>query len=459
MVFSSVIVGALGLLSQPPPRVVGRREALVSGAAAIGGLLLPPGAVIAADDTIAGLEMTVSLAALTSNLASAPQREVVITGANSGVGLAGAKLLTAAGHRVLCACRTQAKAEAAAQECNSFAAKGAMRSGGSARGAECDLASLSSVRAFADSLRSARVDSLVLNAGLARGTSEAEPRRTADGFEETIGVNHLGHFLLANLLTPTLATAAKPRLIITASPVHDPASGGGNVGSTATLRELDGLAAGPGFSMVDGGAYDPDKAYKDSKLCNMMFMAEAARRLEAKGIVVNAFSPGLIADPNGFFRNQNQLFAKVCPQYCPALPCAAVHSQVPEQPSLVEVCRYSCLPPSTCTCPELQPDHQGRWRRREQRVRWLRPRLPCRRPVTRRSHGQVVRHAAAREAPAGRSPSERGSSPRSVAAETVGALEPTRWPRLRVETLRGAGRTRAVLLCVEWACRFSCVQD
>jgi protochlorophyllide reductase len=77
--------------------------------------------------------------------------------------------------------------------------------------------------------------------------------------------------------------------------------------------------------MVDGGAYDPDKAYKDSKLCNMMFMAEAARRLEAKGIVVNAFSPGLIADPNGFFRNQNQLFAKVCPhQYCPALPCPAL---------------------------------------------------------------------------------------------------------------------------------------
>ncbi|KOO32506.1 light-dependent protochlorophyllide oxido-reductase [Chrysochromulina tobinii] len=63
--------------------------------------------------------------------------------------------------------------------------------------------------------------------------------------------------------------------------------------------------------MVDGGAYDPDKAYKDSKLCNMLFMAEASRRFAPLGVTVNAFSPGLIADPKGFFRNQNQLFGTV----------------------------------------------------------------------------------------------------------------------------------------------------
>eukprot|EP00966_Prymnesium_polylepis_P096705 2240445-Prymnesium_polylepis.1 len=63
--------------------------------------------------------------------------------------------------------------------------------------------------------------------------------------------------------------------------------------------------------MVDGGPYDPDKAYKDSKLCNMMFMAEASRRLAAQKVTVNAFSPGLIADPKGFFRNQNQVFANI----------------------------------------------------------------------------------------------------------------------------------------------------
>ena len=56
--------------------------------------------------------------------------------------------------------------------------------------------------------------------------------------------------------------AAPPRLVVTASPVHDPTSGGGNVGSLATLGDLSGLASGPKFNMVDGGAYDPDKAYK-----------------------------------------------------------------------------------------------------------------------------------------------------------------------------------------------------
>jgi len=67
---------------------------------------------------------------------------------------------------------------------------------------------------------------------------------------------------------------------------------------------------GSKFTMVDGGPYDPDKAYKDSKLCNMLFMSEASRRYNGK-ITANAFSPGLIADPNGFFRNQNRIFATV----------------------------------------------------------------------------------------------------------------------------------------------------
>jgi len=62
--------------------------------------------------------------------------------------------------------------------------------------------------------------------------------------------------------------------------------------------------------MVDGGAYDPDKAYKDSKLCNLLFTASAAEKWADSGIQVDAFSPGLIPSPNGFFRNQNQIFAK-----------------------------------------------------------------------------------------------------------------------------------------------------
>ena len=278
----------------------------IAGLATVSSLPLP-----AVADASSDIVRSISQSTLTAALATAAPRDIVITGANSGVGLAGAKILTAAGHRVTLACRTQAKADAAAAACISYAASGAARAGGTARGAECDLSSLASVRAFADSLKGAKVDSLVLNAGVARGTAQTEASRTSEGFEETIGVNHLGHFLLASQLTPTLAASASPRLVVTASPVHDPNSGGGNVGSTATLGDLSGLASGPSFSMVDGGVYDPDKAYKDSKLCNMMFMAEASRRLKPKGVTVNAFSPGLIADPNGFFRNQNQIFATI----------------------------------------------------------------------------------------------------------------------------------------------------
>ncbi|KAL3897770.1 MAG: hypothetical protein SGPRY_012977 [Prymnesium sp.] len=302
----SLSLYCIALHSRPP---IDRRQAISLASSSLLVSSHTPFPALATDSP--SIEKTIPAAQLTAALATCPPRQIVITGSNSGVGLAGAKLLTAAGHQVVCACRTLAKAEAAAGECEAYAQAHAQRSGGVARGAECDLASLASVRSFASSLKQAQVDTLVLNAGLARGTSETEPVRTADGFEQTIGVNHLGHFLLASLLAPTLEASSKPRIVVTASPVHDPSSGGGNVGSTATLGDLSGLKMGPSFSMVDGGPYDPDKAYKDSKLCNMLFTAEASRQFSSKGISVNAFSPGLIASPNGFFRNQNPVFANI----------------------------------------------------------------------------------------------------------------------------------------------------
>ena len=154
---------------------------------------------------------------------------ICLTGANSGVGLAGAKLLIASGHHVILACRTQAKADAAAAKCMAYATTSgdsfymSRRAGGSAIGAECDLSSLSSVRTFAKSMEDRNIDTIVLNAGLAHGQADKEPFRTVEGFEETVGVNHLGHFLLADLMARTLAKSnSKPRLVSTASPVHDP---------------------------------------------------------------------------------------------------------------------------------------------------------------------------------------------------------------------------------------------
>jgi len=107
------------------------------------------------------------------------------------------------------------------------------------------------------------------------------------------------------------------RIVVTASGVHDPDSPGGAQGSKATLGDLAGLrmavSNGNGvFDMVDGGEYDADKAYKDSKLCNVFFMKELQKRLDAggMGIEVNAFNPGLIVS-TGLFRDQNPLFTKL----------------------------------------------------------------------------------------------------------------------------------------------------
>ena len=239
------------------------QEAAAAAAAALS-LAVPRPALAASDGVV--VEATIPQAKLLGGLAAASPRDVIITGANSGVGLEGAKLLVAAGHRVVLACRTQAKADAAAKACLDYAAAAApasSRPGGTAVAMECDLANLASVRAFAKAVKGKPLDSLVLNAGLALNTADKLPERTKDGFEMTIGVNHLGHFLLANLLVDDLKghkdLKVDPRLVITASPVHDPTSGGGNVGSKASLGDLAGLAAGPSFSMVDGGAYDPDK--------------------------------------------------------------------------------------------------------------------------------------------------------------------------------------------------------
>jgi NAD(P)-dependent dehydrogenase (short-subunit alcohol dehydrogenase family) len=296
----------------PRSRLAPSRRELLQGAAAAG--LLGRGAPAFAEygsDVAGGLELVVPQAELLANLASVPARSVIITGANSGVGLAAAKLLTAAGHRVTLACRTQAKADAAAEACMVYAAsKGdagpatgkagffaGRRPGGEAVGAECDLSSFASVRAFAESVKGKPLDVLALNAGLSLSVGDNVEKFTADGFELTVGTNHLGHFLLYSLLRPTLAKSASPRLVITGSGVHDPASEGGKQGGPekwASMGAFQGLEGGKGFSMVDGGKYDPDKAYKDSKLCNLLFMGEAARREQGK-MTVNAFSPGLIA--------------------------------------------------------------------------------------------------------------------------------------------------------------------
>lgn len=223
---------------------------------------------------------------------------VAITGSSQGIGLSAAKTLISQGHTVIHACRNMERAEAACA---------------GARGGVpmvCDLADFASIRRFADDVkRTAPVlDVLCLNAAVAPSTKAEVPKRTAEGFEEAIGVNHIGHFLLATLLQPHLSSCkgGAKRLVVTASSVHDPDQPGGAVGgkSGATLGDLAGFAATSGSMVMADGAteYDGSKVYKDSKLCNMLFCREAQKRWGSSGeLTIRSFSPGFIP-ASGLFR-------------------------------------------------------------------------------------------------------------------------------------------------------------
>jgi protochlorophyllide reductase len=227
-------------------------------------------------------------------------RHVVLTGGSSGIGFQAAAQLLRAGHRLTVLCRDGETAERLRQ-----------RLSGQLDAVVCDLADLASVAACAAALRRSGepIDSLLLNAGL-QYSGAAEPRWSAQGFELTIAVNHLAHQALLQRLLPLLLAGCAPRLVVTASEVHDPSTAGGRVGRPAGLGELAGLRQGPGAAMLAGGPFNAEKAYKDSKLCNVLMARELARRLRERGqaLPVLAWSPGLVIPrgEGGFFRDSRR---------------------------------------------------------------------------------------------------------------------------------------------------------
>ncbi|MBB3036527.1 oxidoreductase [Hoyosella altamirensis] len=197
------------------------------------------------------------------------RRKAVVTGANSGIGYFTAVELARAGDSVVLACRNEQKAAAAADEIRAEIPNADVES------AKLDLASLASVREFADS-QSGSLDLLINNAGVMM-----PPRRleTADGFELQFGTNHLGHFALTALLLPRLLEAAEPRVVTVSSLAH------------RQRRQLD-------FEdPQEVRSYDPHRAYARSKLANLMFALELDRRARAAGspLVSNAAHPGFSA--------------------------------------------------------------------------------------------------------------------------------------------------------------------
>jgi retinol dehydrogenase-12 len=210
-------------------------------------------------------------------------KTVLITGANQGIGKATAIELARQGAKVVMVSRNEAKGQAALAEVQAAAKKAAK---GSVNEAPellvADLASLDGVRRLAAEFaeKHDRLDVLLNNAGLIVPTR----RTTVDGFEETFGVNHLASFVLTNELTALLkATAAKEgsaRVV--------------NVSSEAHRRgkmHWDDLELRSGYGAM--------KAYSQSKLANVLFTSELARRLEGTKVTANCLHPGVIASGFG----------------------------------------------------------------------------------------------------------------------------------------------------------------
>ena len=204
----------------------------------------------------------------------------LITGANTGVGFAAAKVLAERGARVLLGCRSAERAEAAIDEIRADHADADLGIVG------LDLGDLASIRQAAqDVAAEPRLDGLVNNAGVMRPPYGL----TKDGFETQFGVNHLGHFALTGLLLPTLEKTAASRIVITSSVGH---------------RRGEIL-----FADIDASQrYHAMERYYMSKLANLLFMYELDRRLRAKnsGTICLGVHPGISKTDLG--RHMSSLF-------------------------------------------------------------------------------------------------------------------------------------------------------
>ena len=199
----------------------------------------------------------------------AGERTVLVTGANTGIGLATASALAGQGWRVWVACRSEAKGAAAVASIKAATGNDAVFL------LMLDLADLASVRAGAEAFlgRGEPLQVLINNAGVggARGV-------TKQGFELMFGVNHLGHFLLTSLLLERLVSSGPARVGTVSSDAHYNAAGVDFEAVRRPARGITGLGE-----------------YAVSKLCNVLFSQELARRTAGTGITTYALHPGVVA--------------------------------------------------------------------------------------------------------------------------------------------------------------------
>jgi protochlorophyllide reductase len=238
----------------------------------------------------------------------------IITGASSGVGLHASRALATRGWHVVMACRDLDKAREAAARVGVPEQRRTLL--------QIDLASQASVRAFVDAWHRLErpLNALVNNAAVYLPRLK-EPRRSPEGFEISVATNHLGHYLLSRLLLADLQAASAPsaRLITLGTVTANSEELGGKIPipAPADLGDLAGLAEGfrAPVAMIDGKRFKPGKAYKDSKLCNMIISRELHGRYHAQtGIVFSTLYPGCVAD-TALFRATPTLFQQLFPWF------------------------------------------------------------------------------------------------------------------------------------------------
>lgn len=244
------------------------------------------------------------------------QSLAIVTGASSGVGLYAAKALLSRNWRLILAVRDPNKMESVAQDLGFNSSQFEIW--------HLDLGNLDSVRAFAQRFieTGQKLNALLCNAATYLPLLK-EPARSPQGFEISVATNYFGHYVLSRMLLANLIQTAKAnehaRLITLGTVTANSEEFGGKVPipAPADIGTLEGLMAGfkAPIAMINGKSFKPGKAYKDSKLCNMVMNRELQKRYHAStGVIFNTLYPGCVAE-TALFRDTPPFFQKIFPWF------------------------------------------------------------------------------------------------------------------------------------------------